>query len=142
MTPDLGQVRVEMAREHLAAGRVLRSRTAGWSMWPLVRPGTVVAIQPCEPASVRRGDVVLAEAERSLVLHRVVAATADEVLLEGDARRTPDGWVPRSHILGRLRRRPWDRLVARASPWLGRPLSLLAAAWRRGCFFDHPWRAS
>jgi hypothetical protein len=119
-----------MAREHLARGRALVVTTAGFSMWPLLRPGARVTIVGCAMSELRRGDVVLLAAEPSPVLHRVVALRPDAVLTKGDNARHTDGWSARDAVLGRLERRPWDPAVARASRPLSRPVALAFRLWR------------
>lgn len=111
-------------------GRSLPLWTAGYSMWPLVRPDTWVLVRPCEPVEVRCGDVVLLATATEPVLHRVIRAGPDAVLTKGDAVRHPDGWIAREAIVGRLERRLWDGWVARASPYLARPLALALRLWR------------
>jgi hypothetical protein len=115
VTEALGALRIELARDHLRAGHVLRARAEGDSMWPLVRGGQMVAIEPCDGAALRVGDVALAALGTSLVLHRVVRADRGRVLLKGDACRAADGWVARADVLGRLARRAWDPVAGRAS---------------------------
>ncbi|MFO0749856.1 MAG: S24/S26 family peptidase [Myxococcota bacterium] len=107
---------VDLAREHLAAGRPLVTRASGHSMWPLIRDGATVTILPLA-ADPRVGDVVLVDAgQAGLVLHRVVAIGPAGFVVKGDARPTADGAVPREGILGR-----WDG-----------PGSALVAALSRG----------
>ncbi len=127
-------VRVELARAHLGDGRVLRANAEGNSMWPLLRDGVVVAIEPCVGADVAVGDVVLVARGPLLVLHRVIKADRLQLLLKGDACPRTDGWVAREAVMGRLARRPWDRWVARLAPWTG-PSAVVARRITQG-FFD------
>lgn len=116
----LDEVAADLAREQLRAGNPLRTQASGVSMWPLVRDGDWVVVQPCPPGALRVGDVVLVAAGRRLVLHRVIGRVGSEVLLKGDACSRPDGWVPVDQVLGRLGPRAWDPLAAQLSPVGGR----------------------
>lgn len=127
---------VELAREHLAAGHVLKAVASGRSMWPTVRDGEVVEIRPASAESVVLGDVVLVEQGGALVLHRVVGRQGELLVTRGDARPFPDPLVAPQAVLGRLERRVWDPIAARASRVLGRPLSMGAAIYAR--FFAKP----
>ena len=131
---DLGAAGVEMAREHLGLGRVLRSVTDGDSMWPRIRRGVVVLIAPDGGDAVGRGDVALVSQGETLVLHRVVRMRGDQLLLKGDANRQVDGWVEKKCVMGRVEPRLGDGLVAWLSMLPGRPITILAALRRR--FFD------
>ena len=126
--PGLANVAVALAREHLAAGRPLRTRTAGHSMWPLYRDGEAVEVLPLGDAPLAVGDVVLSARSGRLVLHRIVALAEERVWTKGDAIGRRDEAISRCDILGRLRRRPWDRCLAGVSqlgvPALARALAL------------------
>jgi len=127
---QLGGVAAELARAQLAAGRPLRTRAAGHSMWPAVPDGAVVEVLPL-PARLRVGDVVLVELRGALVLHRVIALDAHAVFTKGDAVPWADGPTSRPEVLGVLPRRPWDAalgcLSRRAGGALGRSLRRLRA---------------
>lgn len=118
--------RAAVARDVLSAGRTLVLPAEGLSMWPAVRPGRPVHVLPCDPDSLRVGDVVLLEGTEAVVLHRVVRLRGDRLVTKGDACPDADGWVRRDRVLGRLERRPWDRAAAWAAPWLGRVLVVAA----------------
>jgi signal peptidase len=90
----------------IAITTVVLPRLAGWtpltvltnSMAPTLPPGTLVVVQPVDPAGLAVGDVVtyqLRSEEPTLVTHRIsaVTATADGVtayVLQGDNNPDPD----------------------------------------------------
>lgn len=113
--PDHDPVWVELAREHLAAGRPLIAKVSGLSMWPLVRPGQRVVIAP--ERRVRVGDLALVALGRTLVLHRVVQLGPD-IVTKGDAVARTDPPVTRSDVLGRVDGGRFGPLIARLS-WVG-----------------------
>jgi hypothetical protein len=122
---------VELACEQLTRARVLHTRAAGYSMWPSLRVGQRVRILPCPSEPAVLGDVVLVARGPKLVLHRVVGVRPNAVLLQGDALPRPDGWVPRTALLGRLGRSPLDALLGRLAPWISPALFLCALAARK-----------
>ena len=88
----------------LADGVPVRFRALGASMEPAIPGGGEVTVEPLEPAErIVRGAVVLARVGGRLLLHRVVDAEGDRVLLRGDALRVADPPVPRGDILGIVR---------------------------------------
>jgi hypothetical protein len=87
------------------AGRV-RLQVHGESMLPAVWPGDVVEIAGCSLEDVRRGEVLLAEREGRLYLHRLVAVSAPSgFVLRGDSMPGSDPLFPSEALLGRLLRR-------------------------------------
>lgn len=76
-------------------------RTAGRSMWPLVRPGALVEVVAIDPAQLRPGDLVAIERDEGLLLHRLVRRTSrGELVLRGDANAREDPPVQVERVLG------------------------------------------
>ena len=83
-------------------GRV-RLRVYGESMLPSLWPGDVVEIESCSLDNVKPGEIVLAQREGRLFLHRFVAlCPPNAFLLRGDSMPAPDPQYPREALLGRL----------------------------------------
>ena len=84
----------------------LRLRVYGESMLPTLWPGDVVEIEGCAPEDVRSGEIVLAQRDGRLFLHRLVAPCAPNgFLLRGDSLPSPDPVFPPEALLGRFVRR-------------------------------------
>lgn len=75
-------VAIDLAAEILRRGRPMEVQVFGESMWPLVRQGERVRIDPAEPPAVGRLAAVLVDGH--LVVHRIVRLDAGECLLLGD----------------------------------------------------------
>lgn len=75
-------VAIDLAAEMLRRGRPMQVQVFGESMWPLVRQGDRVRIDPAEPPAVGRLAAVLVDGH--LVVHRIVKLDAGECLLLGD----------------------------------------------------------
>ncbi len=92
-------------RDALERGQQVRMTARGSSMFPSIRNGDIVAIDPMETTAVV-GDVVLvqcapeAEGER-YVLHRVVRVEGGAFYLRGDCQRDCEGPFTNKDILGR-----------------------------------------
>lgn len=113
-----------LAREHLGRGRPLVVRASGFSMWPLVRPGQRVVVEPRRTLAV--GDLALVELGPALVLHRVIALTGDRVVVKGDHNPSPDPELSRHAVLGVVAGGPLGPLVARLSRLGGAPLAMVS----------------
>jgi hypothetical protein len=75
----------------------------GESMLPTVWPGDVVEIESCSPEDVQPGEIVLAQRDDRLVLHRLVTpCTPNGFLLRGDSVAGLDPFYPPEALLGRL----------------------------------------
>jgi hypothetical protein len=124
----------ELSGEILRAGRSLRFRAHGASMWPLVRDGDILLVRPLEGRAVRLGDLVLFCREPGQVaVHRVICVQVGpqgrRYTVQGDAVPQPDGRIPEGQVYGRVAAIErggayidMDRPVVRALGWL--------AAWR------------
>jgi len=102
-----------LAREHLAAGRVLVTKVRGQSMWPLICDGERVEVRP-RTGGVEVGDVVLVTLGGGLVLHRVVLVEGPGVVTKGDAVGWCDPAVLLDDVLGVVDPTGRSRLVGRA----------------------------
>jgi hypothetical protein len=112
------------------SGRLrVRGQIHGESMLPTLWPGDVVAIESCSVEDVQPGEIVLAQRDDRLVLHRLVApCTPDGFLLRGDSVPVLDPLFPPEALLGRL---------VRSSSSLGS--TRFGMAWSRawGMLFCH-----
>lgn len=81
-------VGVELAAQLLARGQPVELFVGGSSMWPLVRDGDRLRIVPGR--AVRVGALVAVFARGHLVVHRIVARTADGYVLKGDNDGPPE----------------------------------------------------
>lgn len=128
VTPEAGPwpeaAWVSLAREHLALGRPLVVRASGLSMWPFLRPGQRVIVQPSRALAV--GDLALVELGRSLVLHRVIAISGSRIVLKGDSNPAPDPELIRDAVLGSVAGGPLGPFVATLSRYGGAPLAALS----------------
>lgn len=76
----------------------LRLVVRGRSMWPTLRPGDQVTVEPVTVDGLRTGDWVLMQEREKLFLHRFLEFTHDGLLLtKGDGHRQPDSpWSPQA----------------------------------------------
>ena len=79
----------------------------GGSMRPLIRVNRDrVMLVSVEPEDVKVGDIVLFPGRfrtANYCLHRVYKLDGDRVQTFGDGNPKPDGWMPRSRILGKAK---------------------------------------
>jgi hypothetical protein len=89
-----------LAAETLAAFGRLRLRLAGTSMLPALRPGDEVEFHALVASGAKAGDVVLFRRGGGLVAHRVLAATDEGLVTQGDSLDAPDPMVAYTDVLG------------------------------------------
>lgn len=79
----------------------------GSSMFPLIRVNRdQVMLTSVEPEAISVGDIVLFPGRYkggNYCLHRVWKLNGDQVQTFGDGLLRPDGWFPRSNILGKAK---------------------------------------
>jgi len=92
--------------EVLATGNAARFRARGDSMHPSIRSNDLLEVERVDPASIRRGDVVLARLSRGLTAHRVVRITREGwFITRGDNAPGDDEPFTAGAIVGRVRAR-------------------------------------
>ncbi len=121
----------------------MRFRVTGCSMWPAIRGGDVLELEPCTQPSP--GDVVLCLTRGEFVVHRCLGREDGKLVTQGDALQFPDGPLLPSAVLGKVVSRepaawPWRILawVRRAYVVLLFRLKLAASA----VWLDERTRAS
>ena len=87
------------AIEALRRGEAVEIRPRGHSMKGRVDDGDVVRVEPCDPATLAAGDIVLVRVRGTDYLHLVKAVDADRFLIGNNRGRT-NGWVGASAIFG------------------------------------------
>lgn len=166
-TVNYRKTALDLLRQEASAARPYRLRVTSESMLPLLRPGDELVVQPGLPPDLRRGDLVVLDADPSAapegwlpVTHRIVGRGPGGWLTKGDHNRSLDPPLPERAILGRaiavqrgaaqldLRSRRW-RLTAGFLGWwsrqsaraytLGRRLPLGPAAAFAGRLLSLPY---
>ena len=76
------------------------------SMYPFIRAHKdKVLLVPARSGNVKVGDIVIFPVNHSrgdYCLHRVYRMEGDRVQTMGDANRSPDEWIPKSSLLGKV----------------------------------------
>ncbi len=118
--------------ELLAAGHTLTVHVRGYSMFPWLRPGDLIRVEPVDATSLRPGDVILFRAGGVAITHRLLRWKDGRLITKGDAAPCPDRPLSPVEVAGRVievRRgdrvwrldRGWHRMLAPAlaaiSPW-------------------------
>ena len=93
-----------LLRAVLARNVPFRFRARGSSMHPFIRDGDRVTVSPATDANFHLGDVVACvdNGAGRLIVHRITAASRGVYLIQGDNNPAPDGWISRTHVLGRV----------------------------------------
>jgi phage repressor protein C with HTH and peptisase S24 domain len=94
----IGQLSVEL----LAAGRALTVRVRGYSMFPWLRPGDLVRVEPVDPANLHPGDVILFRAGNMAIAHRLLRWKDGLLIIKGDAAPCQDAPLSPAEVIGRV----------------------------------------
>jgi len=100
-------------------------------MWPAIRDGAILTIEPCPAGACRRGDLAAyVSADQRLIVHRVIAPLSDgQLTFRGDGLELPDAPVPEREVLGKATIE-WQRPFRLRAPRV-RELRLLLRALLR-----------
>jgi len=115
---------LDLTTELLSRGTTVRFRPSGRSMYPSIREGELITVEPVAPRDVKLADIVLYRLDRGtqssvlspqsssgLIAHRVVGSSPTQssvlsphhfFLLRGDASLSCDQPVAAHQILGRV----------------------------------------
>jgi len=91
----------------LTEGKTLKIKAEGYSMYPAIKPGSAIYIEPYEPGSEpATGDIIAWKRESGFVVHRLIRITKknDSLLFitRGDSRLAEDDPVNADQIAGRV----------------------------------------
>lgn len=90
----------KQAIETLAKGENAKVRPRGHSMKGKVEDGALVTLEPCDPATLSVGDIVLVRVRGQVYLHLIKAINQQRYLI-GNNRGGVNGWVGPKAIYGR-----------------------------------------
>jgi len=133
-----------LAQEVLSRGHCIRVKGRGQSMYPLVRTGDTLDIEPKDPGELKIGDIIFYRRFcGDYVAHRLIKRNGPSTLLtKGDNHYYYDMPVPVDAVLGRvIRIEKEDRqlilsgniagILGRISAWLARGRSRkMTRLWR------------
>ncbi|WIG59588.1 MAG: hypothetical protein OJF49_002335 [Ktedonobacterales bacterium] len=85
--------------EALRRGETVQLRPRGHSMRGKINSGDRVTVAPCDPVTLRVGDVVLVRMHGAEYLHLIKAIQGDRYLI-GNNRGGINGWVGKHAIFG------------------------------------------
>jgi len=130
---SVGSLRfLSLCRETLGRGYSLRCRTLGFSMFPLLRTGSVVQVAPVAVEDLRPGDVIVYQrAGEAVVAHRLVGKSRKQgrltlVALGDSFSRDTLEHIQPEQILGIVVAIDWGRgLKMRIDAGPGRTLGVI-----------------
>ena len=105
----------DVATGLLRQGYGVRFHAKGWSMYPTIKDGEKITVEPATLSQVKQGDILLHHNGRGVIAHRVVRVgrkkalfnTQDSIfdpflVLRGDACSTCDEPVEANQVLGKV----------------------------------------
>lgn len=98
---------IEMAKDILSRGDTLRCRASGSSMYPFIRDGDLITVEPVAASQIRYADIIFFQSDEGrVVVHRVVKIKRGEgttcMVTRGDTMRRTDGCLDGRSLLGRI----------------------------------------
>jgi len=95
------QLLPDLAGKLLQEGRTVRVKVTGTSMYPFLRDGNLVTVEPVSADRIMRGMVVVARVPDAYVVHRVIGINREgSAILKGDFYRKIDSPVAPRQIIG------------------------------------------
>lgn len=126
MSKQAPQFWLEWILASLQDGKHVEITAKGWSMWPTIKPGTILTIQKTPIEEVQVGDAIAFIRDTHFVVHRVEKINQQvplKILTRGDANLRYDELVTAENYCGKVL-----NLVALRAPFLPERL------------FNHGWQ--
>ena len=91
----------------LSEGKTIRIKAHGYSMYPTIKPGMVIIIEPLKLKGLpRKGEIVAIRREKGIVVHRIVDIIDEggkrKYIARGDSNPVSDEPVTADMIPGRV----------------------------------------
>ena len=91
----------------LSEGKTIRIKAHGYSMYPVIRPGSIILIEPLKLKGMPvMGEIIAVRRENGLVVHRIVKIIKkngiDYYIARGDSNAWEDNPVTIDKIAGRI----------------------------------------
>lgn len=107
---EISLTQIEMAslsNKIYSKGSALCFKVRGSSMYPFIRDGDILAIQPVEISDLRIGDIVSFESgSQKIIAHRLIQKQLQKgtvfLRTRGDAVKKPDDFITEKQIVGRV----------------------------------------
>jgi signal peptidase I len=98
---------IDMLEHLLGRGHAVRFRADGWSMYPTIRYGEVIVVQPLSGSTPLTGDILLYRRSEGAIAHRVIGTTwsaggRPKLIFRGDAANCCDPPIDTAMLLGRV----------------------------------------
>ena len=96
-----------LRKEAIKKGHSVQTLASGYSMFPFLRKGDILTIEPVPMETIKRGDVVVFESEEKWIAHRVIKIRSNarglEFLLRGDSCIEFDPAVDKENYIGSVK---------------------------------------
>lgn len=97
---------IDLSKEILDRGNLLRIPTVGSSMYPVSRSGDIITIRSTRAADVSIGDVIVYNTGERMVAHRLVSKRKKNnqtlLICQGDTFIRPDPSIRPEQVLGKV----------------------------------------
>jgi polysaccharide biosynthesis/export protein len=94
---------IDISSELLQSGYNIEFQATGNSMYPAIKDGEMITVQPAEISDIKARDVVLYRNQSRVIAHRVVQIEENsQLILRGDASENFDAPVEPQQILGKV----------------------------------------
>ncbi|MEI8259691.1 MAG: hypothetical protein WCJ30_28835 [Deltaproteobacteria bacterium] len=109
--PAQSSVAARVLIQLLRDGHAVEYVALGGSMWPFIRGGSVVRVEPASADTLALGDVGAYDpGTDAIIVHRLRSREGRALVFRGDAMLRDDAPVPTERVLGRA-------FVVSAPPW-------------------------
>ena len=97
----------DLSSSLLAEGKTIRIKAHGYSMYPAIKPGSLIIIEPISPkGKPSEGEIIAIKREQGLIVHRLCKVIIKDgvryYIARGDSNAYADQPIPIDRIVGRV----------------------------------------
>ena len=102
-----GEILINVGFTLLSEGKTIRIKAHGYSMYPCIKPGSLILIEPIKiKGNPVPGEIIAIKRESGLIVHRltriVVSSGITTYIARGDSNALEDGPITIGKIAGRI----------------------------------------
>ena len=107
MNKNLNRQTIDLSLDLLSVGKTIRIKAHGYSMYPNIKPGSLILIEPLHPKGMPvPGEIIAIRRNNGLIVHRLIRIIIKNgityFIARGDSNPYPDNPVTLDKIAGRI----------------------------------------
>jgi signal peptidase I len=134
----LAKIKADIFKKALSSEKSIQIRVFGSCMWPFLKNGEYIVINPANLKDICIGEIVLTYKEGNLLCHRVVIKKSDFIQTKADTFLRLDPPISEKDLIGKVVARKLQDKTVRIDGWFCHYVGFLASRFSLAvnCFYS------